>query len=121
MNLLANPATEAATVVLPSSSFAEKRGSMINGKGRLQRLNRAIRPPGQARDDWEILRDLIQEHSGKNGIYTIEDVFRQMSESIREFNGLTLSKIGDLGIDVMEGNETPAPPREQPATAALPT
>lgn len=121
MNLLANSATEAATVVLPSVSFAEKRGSMINGKGRLQRLNRAIRPPGQARDDWEILRDLIQEHSGKNGIYAIEGVFRQMSESIREFNGLTLSKIGDLGVDVMEVNETPAPPREQPAHAALPT
>ena len=33
---------------------------MINGKGRLQRLNRAVRGPGQARDDWEILRDLIQ-------------------------------------------------------------
>jgi NADH dehydrogenase/NADH:ubiquinone oxidoreductase subunit G len=33
---------------------------MINGKGRLQRLNRAVRGPGQARDDWEILRDLLQ-------------------------------------------------------------
>ncbi|MFL6526735.1 MAG: molybdopterin-dependent oxidoreductase [Chthoniobacterales bacterium] len=110
MNMLANAATEAATVVLPSVSYAEKRGTMINGKGRLQRLNRAIRPPGQARDDWEILRDLIQEHSGKNGIYTIEDVFRQMSESVREFDGLTLSKIGDLGIDVMEITESPTPP-----------
>src|SRR4051794_37706011 len=34
MNMLANAATEAATVVLPSVSFAEKRGTMINGKGR---------------------------------------------------------------------------------------
>jgi NADH-quinone oxidoreductase subunit G len=110
MNLLANSGTEAATVVLPSVSFAEKRGSMINGKGRLQRLNRAVRPPGQARDDWEILRDLIQEHSGKNGIYTIEDVFRQMSDSISEFSGLTLNKIGDLGVDVLEITEAPTPP-----------
>ena len=39
-----------ATVVLPSSGFAEKRGSMINLKGRLQRLNRAVELPGQARD-----------------------------------------------------------------------
>ena len=38
--------------------------------------------PGQARDDWEILRDLIQAYSGQNGIYSIEDVFRQMSESV---------------------------------------
>ncbi len=64
MNILANEATQAATAVLPSFGFAEKRGSMINGKGRLQRLNRAVRGPGQARDDWEILRDLIQAYSG---------------------------------------------------------
>ena len=56
MAILARDATQAATVVLPSFGFAEKRGSMINGKGRLQRLNRAVRGPGR-RDDWEILRD----------------------------------------------------------------
>ena len=102
MNILPNEATEAATVLLPSLGFAEKRGSMINGKGRLQRLNRAVRGPGQARDDWEILRDLIQEYSGRNGIYSIEDVFRQMSEAIPALNGLSLSKIGDLGVQIME-------------------
>ena len=64
MNVLSNEATEKATVVLPACGFAEKRGSMINGKGRLQRLNRAVRPPGNARDDWEILRDLLQAGGG---------------------------------------------------------
>src|SRR5881227_1754977 len=102
MNILSNEATEAATVLLPSFGFAEKRGSMINGKGRLQRLNRAVRGPGQARDDWEILRDLIQEYSGRNGIYSIEDVFRQMSQAVPALAGLSLSKIGDLGVQVMD-------------------
>jgi NADH-quinone oxidoreductase subunit G len=102
MNVLETESTKAATALLPSFGFAEKRGSMINGKGRLQRLNRAVRGPGQARDDWEILRDLIQAHSGGNGIYTIEDVFRQMSESIQSLSGLSLSKIGDLGVQVLE-------------------
>jgi NADH-quinone oxidoreductase subunit G len=102
MNLLANDSTAAATALLPSFGFAEKRGSMINGKGRLQRLNRAVRGPGQARDDWEILRDLIQAYSGRNGIYSIEDVFRQMSESVPALAGLSLSKIGDLGVQVLE-------------------
>src|SRR5436190_2723590 len=101
MNILASEATDAATVVLPSFGFAEKRGSMINGKGRLQRLNRAVRGPGQARDDWEILRDLIQAVSGLNGIYSIEDVFRQMSESVPALAGLSLSKISDLGVQVL--------------------
>jgi NADH-quinone oxidoreductase subunit G len=112
MNILTDDATQAATAVLPSFGFAEKRGSMINGKGRLQRLNRAVRGPGQARDDWEILRDLIQACSGQNGVYSIEDVFRQMSESIPQLAGLSLSKIGDLGVQIMEIDQTPAPPWE---------
>ena len=110
MDILSNAATEHATVVLPASGFAEKRGSMINGKGRLQRLNRAVRPPGNARDDWEILRDLLQALGGSNGLYSIDDVFRQMSAEIRPFHGLTLNKIGDLGVHVIEENESPRAP-----------
>src|SRR5207253_11246310 len=110
MDILSNAATEYATVVLPSFAFAEKRGSMINGEGRLQRLNRAVRPPGNARDDWEILRDLLQALGGSNGIYTIEDVFRQMSAEIPELAGLTLNKIGDLGVNVTKEDESPRPP-----------
>ncbi len=109
MSILANESTDLATCVLPSSAFAEKRGSMINGDGRLQRLNRAVRPPGQARDDWEILRDLHQAITGSNGIYSIEDVFRQMSEVVPQFAGLSLSKIGDLGVQLVRIDESPAP------------
>src|SRR5246500_980549 len=51
MDILPNETTKRATTLLPSASFAEKRGSMINVKGRLQRLNRAIQSPGNARED----------------------------------------------------------------------
>jgi NADH-quinone oxidoreductase subunit G len=112
MDILSNSGNQQATILLPASGFAEKRGSMINGEGRLQRLNRAVRPPGNARDDWEILRDLLQALGGSNGIYTIEDVFRQMSTEIPEFSGLTLSKIGDLGTHIMKVVESPRPPRD---------
>jgi NADH-quinone oxidoreductase subunit G len=110
IDILSNAANDHATVRLPASGFAEKRGSMINGKGRLQRLNRAIRPPVNARDDWEILRDLHQALGGSNGLYTIDDVFRQMSAQIPEFHGLTLNKIGDLGVHVVTVDESPRPP-----------
>ena len=116
MDILANDATEHATVVLPSFAFAEKRGSMINGEGRLQRLNRAVRAPGQARDDWEILRDLIQACSGQNSIHSIEEVFRQMAEIVPQFAGLSLTKIGDLGIQVMQTHESPPPPIDPAAS-----
>ena len=100
MGILSNKTTPHATVVLPSSAWAEKRGSMINAKARLQRLNQAIQPPGNARDDWEILRDLIQAVSGSNGIASIEDVFRQMASETPALGGLTLSRIGDLGVQL---------------------
>ena len=76
--------------------------SMINLKGRLQRLNRAVTAPGEAHDDWEILRDLIHAVSGSNGIAMIEDVFKAMAGEVKEFAGLSLSKIGDLGVQIIE-------------------
>lgn len=100
MDILPNQTTGAATVLLPSASFAEKRGSMINLKGRIQRLNQAIQPPGSARDDWEILCDLIAAAGGGNGIGQIEQVFKQMAETVPALQGLNLSKIGDLGVEL---------------------
>jgi len=105
---LSNEATEKATVVLPACGFAEKRGSMITGKGRLQRLNRAVRPPGNARDDWEILRDLLQAIGGGDSILSIEDVFRRISETVPQFAGLSLNRIGDLGVHILKMDELPS-------------
>jgi NADH-quinone oxidoreductase subunit G len=107
MNILPNDATEKATVVLPACGFAEKRGSMINGKGRLQRLNRAVRPPGNARDDWEILRDLLQAVGGGDSLLSIDDVFRRISETVPQFAGLSWGKIGDLGVHILQIEELP--------------
>ncbi len=115
MNILRSPGIDAATAVLPSFGFAEKRGSMINGKGRLQRLNRAVNGPGEARDDWEILRDLIQACTDQNGIYSIEDVFKQMSAAIPQFAGLSLGKISDLGVQLLQIAEPASPTPPEPA------
>jgi predicted molibdopterin-dependent oxidoreductase YjgC len=107
MNILSNEATKKATIVLPACGFAEKRGSMVNGEGRLQRLNRAVRPPGNVRDDWEILRDLLQAVGGGDSILTIDDVFRRISETVPQFAGLSLNKIGDLGVHILQMEELP--------------
>jgi NADH-quinone oxidoreductase subunit G len=116
MNILPNDATENATVVLPACGFAEKRGSMVNGKGRLQRLNRAIRPPGNARDDWEILRDLLQEIGGGDSLHAIENVFRRITETVPRFAGLSLSNIGDLGVHILHIKElSPMHPADEVA------
>jgi NADH-quinone oxidoreductase subunit G len=98
--ILANKTTPHASVVLPTSAWAEKRGTMINIKGRLQRLNQAIQPPGQARDDWEVLRDLVQAVGGSNGVYSIEEIFKVMASEAPALQGLTISRIGDLGVQL---------------------
>ena len=105
VDILPNETTRSASILLPSSAFSEKRGSMINVKGRLQRLNRATQPPGTARDDWEIIRDLIQQLTGSNGIYLIEDVFKQITDSIPNMNSLSLSRITDQGVQLVEKSE----------------
>jgi NADH-quinone oxidoreductase subunit G len=48
----------AADVVLPAASYAEKPGTYVNLEGRVQRSQRAVFPPGDAREDWAILRAL---------------------------------------------------------------
>jgi NADH-quinone oxidoreductase subunit G len=121
MNILPNGTTKLAHLVFPSSGFAEKRGSMINKNGRIQRLNRAIQPPGAAREDWEIIRDLLQGVSGANGIYMIEDVFKQIAAAIPALAGLSLSKIGDLGVQLnLDTGESAPAPKTSSSTAHTP-
>ena len=99
-SILPCPTSELADYILPGASFAEKRGSMINGAGRLQRLNKAIAIPGHAMDDFQILLQLKAALSGGNGIHSIEEVFKIMAEATPALAGMSLSKIGDLGIDL---------------------
>ena len=53
-----------ADVILPGASYAEKSGTWVNLEGRVQRGERAVFAPGDARDDWTILRAL-SERMGK--------------------------------------------------------
>ena len=106
-NILTNGTAKASHVVLPGAGFAEKRGSLVNVTGRLQRLNQAIPPPPGAMDDWEIIRDLIKalapdEPSG----YLLEEVCSEIADDVDEFEELTLSKIGDLGIPILDTGES---------------
>ena len=97
LDILPTTATKLATAVLPGAGFAEKRGSMVNVQGRIQRLNRATQPPGQARDDWEILCDLLRAR-GADAPQTLEGIFKEISAAIPAFEGLTLAKLGEGGI-----------------------
>ena len=105
LHILANASAELSQIVLPGNAYAEKRGSMINVTGRLQRMDKAVNAPGNARDTWEILRDLIVACGGSNGLHSIEDVFRRLADEVPAFQDLTFAKIGELGVPLLETSE----------------
>ena len=47
-----------ADVILPGAAYTEKSGTYVNTEGRVQMADRAVFPPGDAREDWAILRAL---------------------------------------------------------------
>ena len=49
-----------ADVVLPGATYAEKAGTWVNLEGRVQRGERGVFPPGDAREDWTIFRALSE-------------------------------------------------------------
>jgi len=49
-----------ADVILPGAAYSEKSGLYVNTEGRVQFANRAAFPPGEAREDWAILRALSE-------------------------------------------------------------
>ncbi|PJI87465.1 NADH-quinone oxidoreductase subunit G [Sphingomonas koreensis] len=51
----------AADVILPGATYAEKAGTYVNLEGRVQRGDKAVFAPGDAREDWTILRALSEK------------------------------------------------------------
>ncbi|MBU1335120.1 MAG: NADH-quinone oxidoreductase subunit NuoG [Alphaproteobacteria bacterium] len=47
-----------ADVILPAATYTEKSGTYVNTEGRVQVTNRAVFPPGDAKEDWAIIRAL---------------------------------------------------------------
>ena len=45
-----------ADVILPGAAYTEKDGTYVNTEGRVQQGYLAVNPPGEAREDWRILR-----------------------------------------------------------------
>src|SRR3546814_10658121 len=53
-------AAHSADGILPGAAYTEKPGTWVNLEGRVQRSERAVFPPGDAREDWTIFRALSE-------------------------------------------------------------
>jgi len=65
---------QAADIVLPAAAFTEKDGLYVNFEGRVQRGQRAVFPPGEAREDWAIIRALSEYLGVSLGFDTLDAV-----------------------------------------------
>jgi len=100
-DILPNKTTALAHYLLPGCAHAEKRGSFVNVKGRVQRFMQNIQPKGDARHEWEFLHELTLGVTGQNGFVSIEGLFNQMAAEVSAFNGLTWAGLGDLGMNAV--------------------
>jgi NADH-quinone oxidoreductase subunit G len=64
--------------VLPGAAYTEKHGTYVNLEGRVQRGEKAVFPPGEAREDWAILRAV----SGLLGTPLPFDTFDQLRSAM---------------------------------------
>ena len=84
-----------ADVVLPAACFAEKDGTVTNTERRVQRIRRAIQPPGQAKPDWKIIADLacFMGYADQFPYQSAEDVFKEMSGINPYYQGMTYERV----------------------------
>ena len=99
-DILPNETTDRADWLLPGCAHAEKRGTFVNVKGRLQKFWQAIHPSGDARPEWETLHELVSKLIGPTEYATVEGLFNRMATDVPAFEGLSWAGVSDLGVDV---------------------
>jgi len=67
-----------ADVILPSAAYTEKSGTYVNTEGRVQLTERAVFPPGEAKEDWAIFRALSAVLGMPLAFNSLRDLRRQM-------------------------------------------
>ena len=76
-----------ANVILPASSFAEKEGTFTNFEGRVNRLRKAIEPPGESLPDWEIILRLAEKMGCPLPFSSLHQVMDEIEELVPFYEG----------------------------------
>ena len=89
---------ELADVVLPASaSWCEAEGTVTNSERRVQRVRKALDPPGQARDDIEIVCDIAARMGHDLGPPDAESVWTELRSLSPMHAGMTYARLDALG------------------------
>jgi NADH-quinone oxidoreductase subunit G len=91
----------AADIVLPGAAYTEKAGTYVNTEGRVQFADKAVFAPGDAREDWTILRALADALGVSVGFDTFEQLRAAM---IAEVPALGAEGLADYGSQLPKGS-----------------
>lgn len=102
-----------ADVVLPATSFAETDGTFTNTERRVQRVRKAVEPPGEARDDWRIVAELSTRLGYPMSYDDASQVWDEMAALTPPFAGISYERLEGDGI------LWPCPTPDHPGTPYL--
>ncbi|OGD22642.1 MAG: NADH-quinone oxidoreductase subunit G [Candidatus Aminicenantes bacterium RBG_16_63_16] len=115
---LENATSARADILLPSATFAESAGTLVNNEGRAQRFFRVMPPQGEARESWRWLRDIgvALARPGFERLEVLDDLIREMAAQVPALEGVR--DAAPLSSFRMDGQKVPrAPHRESGRTA----
>ena len=102
-----------ADVVLPGAAYTEKNGTYVNTEGRVQVGRRAVFPPGDAREDWAIVRALSGALSKRLGYNDLRELRLEMRKSHPTFavtDSIEQQEWGQFGAAGKLGEQAFIPP-----------
>lgn len=102
-----------ADVVLPAACFAEKEGTFTSTERRIQRVRKAVEPPGETRPDWKIFCDLAQKMGFVMKYDSAEEIFAEIRELLPQYAGVTYERLDKVGL------QWPVPSEDHPGTPVL--
>ncbi len=104
---------ELADVVLPASCFAEKDGTFTNTERRLQRVRKALNPPGKAKEDSWIIIELSKRMGYDMEYSLMPEVLQEIGRVWPAVAGITYSRLESQGL------QWPCPTLNHPGTPFL--
>ena len=91
----------AADVILPAAAYTEKAGTYVNTEGRVQMADKAVFAPGDAREDWSILRAMADAFGVSVGFDSFEQLRAAMISAVP---ALGIEGLADYGSDLPSGS-----------------
>lgn len=101
LDMVEDELVRSAAIALPIGHFAETDGTFINVQGRLQRLNAALTPPGEAKPGWQVLLELYRLNDEKTSMVSAADVMSDIAAKLSPFKGISYFKLADSGIKII--------------------